>query len=81
MTRKEAEKLAGDINKKEPQWFCPLINNMCRNDCVNFIMAFVDSENEDPKGMLHDVKDEDFVVEGHVCSNGMFIGMPPIGCH
>ena len=49
MTRKEAEKLAGDINKKEPQWFCPLINNMCRNDCVNFIMAFVDSENEDQK--------------------------------
>ena len=81
MTRQEAEKLAGDLNKKEPQWFCPLINGVCRKDCINFILAFVDSKNEEPRGMLHDVKDEDFVVNGDVCSNGMFLGIPPIGCH
>ena len=74
MTRKEAEKLAKDINEKEPQWFCPLIPGPCRVDCINFMLAFVISKNEEPKGMLHDVKDEDFVVNGFVCSNSMFIG-------
>lgn len=74
MTRKEAEKLAKDINEKEPQWSCPLWRDMCRKDCVNFFLAFVVSKNEEQKGMLHDVKDEDFFVEGPVCSNNMFIG-------
>ena len=76
MTRKEAEKLAKDLNEKDPTWFCPLWRDMCRKDCVNFVLAFVESRSEEPKGMLHDVKDEDFFVEGFVCSNSMFIGSP-----
>jgi len=80
MTRKEAEKLAKGINEKEPQWFCPLIPGPCNKLCVNFMLAFVESKNEEPKGMLHDVKDEDFFVEGFVCSNSQFIGSP-FPCH
>ena len=80
MTRKEAEKVAKDMNKKDPTWFCPLIKDTCRRDCVNFILALVISKKEEQKGMLHDVKDEDFIVDGHVCSNSMFIGNPPM-CH
>lgn len=78
MTRKEAEELAADLNKREPSWFCPLINGKCRADCVNFIPSFVDSKIDfkERTGMLHDVKDEDFGVEGFVCSNSMFLGNP-----
>ena len=43
MTRKEAEAKARELNKREPQWFCPLINGPCNKDCVNFTPAFVES--------------------------------------
>ena len=80
MTRQEAEKEARLLNEKDPQWFCPLINNTCRKDCINFVLAFVESKNEEPKGMLHDVKDEDFFVDGYVCSCYQFTGPPPMMC-
>lgn len=80
MTRQEAEKLAKELNEKKPTWFCPLIKEVCRADCVNFIPAFVKSTNEESNGMLHDIKDNDFEVEGYVCSNAMFAGGPAISC-
>ena len=76
MTRKEAEELVKSFDKKEPQWFCPLIPGPCNKMCVNFIPAFVDSKNEEPKGMLHDVKEDSFIVSGFVCSNSQFLGNP-----
>lgn len=72
MTRQEAEKEAKKLNEVDPQWFCPLINSMCRKDCVNFILAYVTSVNK-KTNMLHNAKDDDFTVEGFVCSNAMFI--------
>lgn len=80
MTRQEAEKEAKKLNEVDPQWFCPLINNMCRKDCVNFILAYVKNENEEATNMLHDTKDDDFTVEGFVCSNPMFIGPDMMMC-
>ena len=74
MTRKEAEKLAHSLNEKTPTWFCPMINDICKTTCINFVLAFVENENEEGNGMLHDAKDDNFVVEGYVCSNAMFIG-------
>lgn len=73
MTRKEAEKQAKELNETDPKWFCPLINGMCRKDCINFVLAFVDSPNISPMG-IHDAKDDSFGVEGYVCSNAQFIG-------
>ena len=73
MTRIEAEKLAKELNEKDPQWFCPLIKDNCRSDCVNFMSAFV-TEKEPKKGMLHDVKDDNFEVDGFVCTCASFIG-------
>ncbi len=81
MTRKEAEKAAKEINEKVPQWTCPIPHDrVCRKDCVNFILALVINKNEEQKGMLHDVEDEDFIVEGFVCSNPMFISSS-FSCH
>ena len=74
MTRKEAEIAAKKLNEREPQWFCPLINAQCKKDCINFMLAFVESANKESNGMLHDAKDDSFDVEGFICSNAMFIG-------
>lgn len=65
MTRKEAEKKAHEINMdSNPPWFCPLINAMCRKDCVNFISAFVETtEESESKGFLHDINANNFKVE------------------
>jgi len=62
------------LNEREPQWFCPLINGQCKKDCINFMLAFVESTNKESNGMLHDAKDDSFAVEGFICSNAMFIG-------
>ena len=78
MTKQEAEKQAGKLNKKPPTWFCPMINDMCRTDCINFVLAFVENENEEGNGLIHDTKDDNFIVSGYVCSNAMFIG--PAAC-
>jgi hypothetical protein len=85
MTKKEAEKDAKDLNSRDPQWFCPMINAMCRKDCVNFVSAFVESNVKTTNGKrksltLHTVDDEDFYVEGFCCSNAAFIGTPLFGC-
>ena len=74
MTRKEAEIDAKKLNEREPQWFCPLINGQCKKDCINFMLAFVESTNKESNGMLHDAKDGSFAAEGFVCSNAMFTG-------
>jgi len=78
MTRKEAEHDAKELNKTEPKWFCPLINSKCRKDCINFTLAYVISESENKRGMLHDANDDSFMVEGFFCSNAQFIS--PFAC-
>ena len=80
MTRVEAEKEAKELNKVDPKWFCPLINADCRKDCINFVMAYPVSNNEKSRGMLHDANDDSFEVEGHVCSNMMFINQHELSC-
>ena len=74
MTRVEAEKQAKELNKTEPKWFCPLIKDMCRKDCVNFTGAYTVSEKENSNQMIHDIKDDSFTVEGFFCSNSQFLG-------
>jgi len=80
MTRVEAEKEAKKLNKVEPKWFCPLINAKCNKECINFVMAYPVSTNEKSHGMLHDADDDSFEVEGHVCSNAMFLGPAEFFC-
>ena len=85
MTRKEAEAEAKELNAVDPKWFCPLINALCRKDCVNFMPAFVESDERDKNGKrksvsLHTVDDEDFYVDGFSCTNAMFIQNPIFGC-
>lgn len=74
MTRKEAEAEAKKLNKKDPDWFCPIIKDMCRQDCVNFVAAYAFNNNPESKGMIHDVNADDFEVNGHFCSCYQFIG-------
>ena len=76
MTRKEAEQLAKDLNATNPKWFCPLINNMCRKDCVNFVPAMVEEVEKKNTNFLHDVNDNNFTTTGFCCSNAMFIYKP-----
>jgi len=81
MTRQDAEKDAKELNKVEPKWFCPLIKANCNKLCINFIGAFVDEIEPSTKGMLHDIKDDNFEVAGFVCSNAMFISDFVCGGH
>jgi hypothetical protein len=74
MTRKEAEADAKELNKRDPQWFCPLINGPCNKNCVNFMPAFVVATEKKKSVMLHDAKDDDFLVDGFSCTNAMFTG-------
>jgi len=80
MTRKEADEEAKRINEEsKPSWFCPMINDICRKDCVNFMPAFSESTDRASNGKrksvtLHKVDDDAFTVEGFVCTNAMFIG-------
>lgn len=78
MTRKEAEKLVKELNETPPKWFCPLIKDMCRSDCVNFVPASVDEIEKKNTGFLHDVKDDNFTTGGYFCSNAMFICSPSV---
>jgi hypothetical protein len=43
MTQESAELKKAVFNAQEPDWFCPLINKMCRKDCVCYAPAFVRS--------------------------------------
>ena len=79
MTKQEAEREAELLNKRDPQWSCPLWRDKCHKDCINFIPAFAEHEDEN-SSMLHDIKDDNFTVGGFVCSNAMFIGSPSITC-
>jgi hypothetical protein len=83
MTRIEAEAEAKELNKVDPKWFCPLINAMCRKDCINFVAGYVQEIERKSKGMLHDIADDNFEVSGFVCSNAAFIGdqLPCMGGH
>jgi hypothetical protein len=74
MTRIEAEAEAKELNKVDPKWFCPLITDMCRKDCINFVFAYVEEIERKSNGMLHDIKDDNFKIGGFVCSNAMYIG-------
>ena len=84
MTRTDADKDAKKLNETTPKWWCPLIKEDCRKDCINFTPAFVQEIENRSKGMLHDINDDNFEVEGFVCSNAMFISdfiMPECGGH
>ena len=61
--RKQAETGTKELNKRDPHWFCPLIKDSCRKDCVNFMPAFVESNDKRKAVSLHAVDDEDFFVE------------------
>jgi len=74
MIRKEAEAEAKELNKRDPYWFCPLIKDICRKDCINFMPAFVESKDKKKAVSLHAVDDEDFFVDGFSCTNAMFSG-------
>ena len=78
MTRQEAEVESKELNNVDPKWFCPLINGICKSDCINFIPAYVEEIERKSNGMLHDAKDDNFQVVGYVCSNAMFLG--PMSC-
>jgi hypothetical protein len=47
MTREEAEKQVIENNKKGIESFCPLINHMCRIDCISFIPSKLHRYNDD----------------------------------
>jgi len=83
MTRQEAEAEVKELNKVEPKWFCPMIKDMCRKDCINFVYAYVEEIEHKSNGMLHDIKDDNFQTGGFVCSNAMYIGdmLPCAGGH
>ena len=85
MTRAEAEKEAKELNEREPQWTCPLIQGPCDKTCVNFFPAYVESSGESCNGKrksvtLHKVDDDDFYVDGWACSNYMFLGPMNLSC-
>ena len=61
MNKEEATKQANQINSGEPDAFCPLINNTCRDDCVCWKHAHVFKSGEC-----------EYIVDGGYCSNGMF---------
>jgi len=81
MTRQDAEKDAAELNKVQPKWFCPLIRDNCNKLCINFTPAYVEEIEPSTKGMLHDIKDDNFETIGFVCSNSMFIGDFVCGGH
>lgn len=74
MTRIEAEEMAKELNSKEPDIFCPLIPGPCNKKCPNFTNAYVFNKNTERKGLLHNIKDDSFDVDGRYCSNYMFLG-------
>lgn len=41
MTEESAELKKAVLNAQEPDWFCPLINKMCRKDCLCYNKAYV----------------------------------------
>lgn len=69
VTKEQADKAAEAKNNKDPDWFCPLINGMCRKDCTCFeksishMVSYHFSSNE--KG---------FDVSDPYCGNAMFSG-------
>jgi len=73
MTKIEAEKEVRKLHKKGPSWFCPLIREKCRTDCINYCKAFVYNENGKQSGNLIDIKRDDFQIQTPFCSNAMFI--------
>ena len=70
MTKTEAEAKVKYLNDLGPKWFCPLIQERCVPECINFGEAFVWNKN-DEKG-LRDIKKDDFEVVGPTCHNAMF---------
>jgi len=72
MTKTEAEAEVKELNKQHPNWFCPLIKDICRKDCVCFCEAFYWSEKPEGNGKLVDIKRNDFKAQDHYCGNGMF---------
>jgi hypothetical protein len=72
MTKTEAEKEVKGLNKKKPTWFCPLIIDMCRVDCVNHMSAFYYTEKPQTSPLV-DTKRDDYIVQKPFCSNAMFL--------
>lgn len=67
-SKEEAQTVADLMNKdQEPDdVFCPLAGNICRNDCVCFVKAWVTNRTKD-----------EYAVEGFCCGNRMFKGGEP----
>jgi hypothetical protein len=72
MTRKEAGHALEAMKNEEPTWFCPLIKDKCRKDCVNFYMPFILNTNDT---LLHDTNSNDFEIGGFFCTNSQFSGL------
>jgi len=69
MNKQAAEKEAAEKNLTDPKEFCPLINQICRKDCVCWI-----------KFRAHPLctSSESYAVRGGYCGNGMFQDRPEL---
>ena len=72
MIKSEADILVKKKNKKDPNWFCPLIRDLCEKNCLNYGSAFVFNPNTPPNENLVDAKRNDFEVQSPYCSNAIF---------
>ena len=70
MKKSQAEAKVEEINSKGPQWFCPLIQDTCNPQCINFSKAYAYNENDKS---LRDIKQDDYQVYHQFCSNAMFM--------
>lgn len=68
--REDAEESMVAINKDDkPDWFCPLIKDVCRKDCVCFRPAYVWN-----LGNPYVLSGGPFMVVNSECGNRMFSG-------
>ena len=60
LTQDAAKEKVAEANKKDPDWFCPLINAVCRKDCLCHARGYVSNVTGKPR------------VVGQYCGNMMF---------
>ena len=61
MTKEEAQEKANADNLLDPAHHCPLINDLCRSDCVCW-----------QKGYVAQLSTDNFYANKACCNNGMF---------
>jgi len=64
-TRGEAEKKLENLERLNPEWFCPLIKDMCLTDCVCYRKAI-------PYIYKNECSSKPYRVYGGYCDNAMF---------